>query len=140
MKTEEVKKLSEDALSRLMTALEQGHSEALKAYLRVICRFHKYSWGNALLIYSQRPDATHVAGFHAWLKLKRYVRKGEKGIVILSPMVGRKKSDDEFTEDTQTRLFGFRAAHVFDRLSRDLRPSLCALDVIRECHFRNSPR
>jgi hypothetical protein len=114
MKTEEVKKLSEDALSRLMTALEQGHSEALKAYLRVMSRFHKYSWGNALLIYSQRPDATHVAGFNAWLKLKRCVRKGEKGIVILAPMVGRKRAEGELTEDEQTRLFGFRAAHVFD--------------------------
>jgi hypothetical protein len=30
-------------------------------------RFHRYSWDNILLIYSQRPEATHVAGFHAWL-------------------------------------------------------------------------
>jgi antirestriction protein ArdC len=97
-----------------MDALERGESEALKTYLGVMSRFHKYSWGNCLLIYSQRPEATHVAGFHAWLKLRRYVRKGEKGIVILAPMVGRKKSDDRLTEDEQTRLFGFRAAHVFD--------------------------
>ena len=55
-----------------------------------------------------------MAGFHAWLKLRRYVRKGEKGIVILAPMVGRKKTDDTLTEDAETRLFGFRAAHVFD--------------------------
>jgi hypothetical protein len=27
-----------------------------------------------------------------------------------------------------------------DRLSRDLRSSLCALDVCRECHFREPPR
>ena len=33
MTTEQAKKLSEDALTRLMTALEQGHSEALQAYL-----------------------------------------------------------------------------------------------------------
>jgi hypothetical protein len=57
-----------------------------------------------------------VAGFHAWLKLRRCVRKGEKGIVILAPMVGRKHTsqDEELTEDSQSRLFGFRAAHVFD--------------------------
>lgn len=89
MTTEQAKRLSEDALTRLMTALEQGHSEALQAYLRVMSRFHKYSWGNALLIYSQRPDATHVAGFNAWLKLRRCVRKGEKGIVILAPHGGQ---------------------------------------------------
>jgi hypothetical protein len=106
-----------------MDALERGQSEALKLYLAAMSRFHRYSWGNILLIYSQRPNATHVAGFHAWLKLRRYVRKGEKGIVILAPMVGRKKSDNDLTEDARTRLFGFRAAHVFDRLSRDFRES-----------------
>jgi antirestriction protein ArdC len=114
MTTEQAKKLSEDALDRLMEALEQGQSDALKAYLSVLSRFHKYSWGNCLLIYSQRPNATRVAGFHAWLKLRRYVRKGEKGIAILAPMAGNKKADDELTEDAQTRVFGFRAAHVFD--------------------------
>jgi antirestriction protein ArdC len=45
----------------------------------------------------------------------RYVRKGEKGIVILAPMIGRKKSaDDELAEGEGSRLYGFRAAHVFD--------------------------
>src|SRR5437899_1964251 len=122
MTTEQAKNLSENAISKLMEALERGQSEALKTYLSVMSRFHKYSWGNCLLIYSQRPDATHVAGFHAWLKLRRYVRKGEKGIVILAPMVGRKKSGDEVTEDEHTRLFGFRAAHVFDVSQTDGEP------------------
>lgn len=123
MTTDQAKQLTEDALDRLMAALEQGQSDALKAYLSVMARFHKYSWGNCLLILSHRPGATHVAGFHAWLKMRRYVRKGEKGIVILAPMVGKKKTHDDLTEDEQTRLFGFRAAHVFDRLSRDFRES-----------------
>jgi hypothetical protein len=51
---------------------------------------------------------------------------------------------DEPSEDTTTEglrtLYGFRAVYVFERLSRDLRPSLCALDGIRESHFRKSPR
>ncbi len=114
MTADQAKMLSESAISRLMEALERGESDALKTYLSVMSRFHKYSWGNCLLIYCQRPEATRVAGFHAWLKLSRFVRKGEKGIVILAPMVGRKRSDDVLTEDEQTRPFGFRAAHVFD--------------------------
>ncbi|PWT96939.1 MAG: DUF1738 domain-containing protein [Terriglobia bacterium] len=116
MTTDQAKQLSESAITRLMEALDQGQSDALKTYLRVMSRFHRYSWGNSLLIYSQRPEATHVAGFHAWLKLRRYVRKGEKGIVILAPMVGKKRrpDDQELAEDEQTRVFGFRAAHVFD--------------------------
>jgi antirestriction protein ArdC len=114
MNTDQAKTLSETALNRLMEALDRGQSQALKLYLAVMSRFHRYSWGNVLLIYSQRPDATRVAGFQAWLRMRRYVRKGEKGIVILAPMVGRKKSDDELAEDEQTRLYGFRSAHVFD--------------------------
>ena len=123
MTTDQAKNLSEDALNRLMTALEPGQSDTLKNYLAVMSRFTRYSWGNILLIYSQRPDATHIAGFHAWLKMRRFVRKGEKGIVILAPMVGRKKADNELVEDQKTRLYGFRAAYVFDRLSRDFRES-----------------
>jgi len=107
-----------------MRALEDGQSDALKSYLSVMSRFHCYSWGNCLLIYSQRPRATHVAGFHTWLKLRRYVRKGEKGIVILAPMIGRKRpsSDDELAEDGQACVFGFRAAHVFDVSQTDGEP------------------
>src|SRR6266853_6218270 len=122
MTTEQAKTLSESAICRLMEALERGQSDALKTYLSAMSRFHRYSWGNVLLICSQRPDATYVAGFHAWLKMRRYVRKGEKGIVILAPMVGRKKSDGELTEDEQTRVFGFRAAHVFDISQTDGEP------------------
>jgi hypothetical protein len=114
MNTEQAKKLSEDALGRLMDALDRGESDTLKTYFKTMARFHRYSAMNCLLILSQCPTATHVAGYQSWRKLGRQVLKGAKGIAILAPMVGRKKSDDELTEDEQTRLFGFRAAHVFD--------------------------
>ena len=115
MNTDQAKALSDNAVTKLMEALEHGQSETLKSYLAVMSRFHRYSWNNALLIYMQRPNATHVAGFHGWLRMRRYVRKGEKGIVILAPIVGRKKSiDGELLEDEQTKVYGFRAAHVFD--------------------------
>ena len=125
MNTEQAKQLSETALDRLMTALEQGQSAMLKQYLAVMSRFRRYSWGNILLIYSQRPEATHVGGFHFWLTLGRHVRKGEKGIVILAPMVGRKRDadDEQMEENEKTRVFGFKACHVWDRLSRDFRES-----------------
>jgi hypothetical protein len=71
MNTDQAKTLSEAALTRLIEALERGQSQALKLYLAVMSRFHRYSWGNVLLIYSQRPDATRVAGFHAWLQMRR---------------------------------------------------------------------
>jgi len=113
MNTEQAKQIGESALHRLMAALEQGQSATLRAYLAAMARFHRYSWSNVLLIHSQRPNATHVAGFQRWLKLRRFVRKGEKGIVILAPIVGRLEAEG-LTEDQRSRLFGFRAAHVFD--------------------------
>ena len=120
MNTEQAKQLSETALTRLMAALEQGQSEALKQYLAVMARFRRYSWGNVLLIYSQRPEASHVGGYHFWLKLGRHVRKGEKGIAILAPMVGRKRSsdDEELAEVERARVFGFKACHVWDIANR----------------------
>jgi len=99
----------------------------------------------------QKPTATRVAGIRTWNSLGRFVKRGEKGILILAPMVGRKRPTDEIATEVesdnsaderkpQQQLYGFRAVYVFDRLSRDLWPSLCAPDVIRECHFRKLPR
>ena len=105
-------------------------------YLNAMTRFHNYSFGNIMLIARQKPQATNVAGIRTWNSLGRFVKRGEKGILILAPMIARKKTDTaaEPTEDAKentAQLFGFRAVYVFDRLSRDLWPSLCALDVIR---------
>jgi hypothetical protein len=115
MNTEQVTKFSEDALNRLITELERGYSDTLKQYLATMSRFRKYSWQNSLLICTQFPAATHVGGYQFWLKMRRHVRKGEKGIAILAPIVGRKRTSDDLpTEDEQTRLFGFRSCHVWD--------------------------
>jgi N-terminal domain of anti-restriction factor ArdC len=84
-----------------------------------------------MLIASQKPNASYVAGFRTWNELGRFVKKGEKGILILAPIVRRKSENEEDQKECSTSVAGFRAAYVFDRLSRDLRPSLCALDGIR---------
>lgn len=55
MKTEDAWKIAGTALDRLATALDSGHSQTLKAYLEALARFHRYSWGNVLLIASQKP-------------------------------------------------------------------------------------
>src|SRR3954449_8723947 len=70
-------------------------SDAWRSWLTVQSRFHRYSFGNCLLILRQCPDATRVAGFHAWRKLGRAVRRGEKGIWILAPMTRRVDGDDD---------------------------------------------
>ncbi len=115
MKTDQAKQLAENALNALLEALEKGQSETLRNYLAAMGRFRKYSWNNVLLIYTQFAQATRVGGYHFWLTLGRQVRKGEKGIVIFAPMVGRKRRDGEEREDNeQSRVFGFKACHVWD--------------------------
>jgi hypothetical protein len=103
----------------LIEQLEQGHSEGLTAYLTAMGRFHNYSFGNILEIARQKPDATRVAGLYAWNQLGRKVRKGERGIRILAPVIGvRRKKDAEAEKDIRSQnqavLVGFRSAYVFD--------------------------
>jgi antirestriction protein ArdC len=82
-------------------------------------RFHSYSFGNILEIARQKPDATRVAGLYAWNQLGRKVRKGERGIRILAPVIGiRRKKGEEAEKDVRTQnegvVIGFRSAYVFD--------------------------
>lgn len=113
MKREDAKDISDKALAELKDSLAKGQSGQMKAFLAFAAKLHKYSWGNILMIFSQRPDATYVAGFKAWLSMGRHVKKGEKGIVILAPMTFKKDSADtsDGEESTSVR---FRATHVFD--------------------------
>ena len=79
-----------DIIMRLEQAVGEIHdSETFRRYLDMQSRFHHYSFGNTLLILMQRPEATQVAGFHAWRKLNRFVKNGEKGIRIVVPGTGR---------------------------------------------------
>jgi hypothetical protein len=139
MKLEEVNLKTKEAVDYLVQSLESGQSAVLTQYLGAMAKFRNYSFGNIMLIARQKPDATHVAGYRTWATLGRFVRRGEKGIFILAPMVGnkRKKNENENAEqttdakETQPTLYGFRGVYVFDRLSRDLRLSLCAPDGFR---------
>jgi len=92
-------------------------SKGWKGWLDMQSRFYRYSFGNVLLIQVQRPDATHVAGFHAWRRLGRQVRKGERAIWILAPLrrrVAVRSDHANETSEVNRALAGFRAAAVFD--------------------------
>ena len=117
----------EAGIASLAAALEAGNSDAFTAYLSTMSRFHHYSLNNTILIAFQRPDATHVAGFHTWKSLGRTVIKGEKGIMILAPIPKRLRAEGEETSEsgldqrTETKektlpggVWGFRVVYVFD--------------------------
>jgi N-terminal domain of anti-restriction factor ArdC len=112
MTADALKKITTDALDTLAALLDEGHSDQLTALLKTMARFHKYSFHNICLISSQCPTATRVAGFQTWRTMGRFVRKGEKGIAILAPIVGRRET--ESATDNARAIVGFRAAYVFD--------------------------
>ncbi len=110
------------AVDFLIQQVEAGKSETLAAYLSAMARFHKYSFGNIIAIARQRPTATRVAGFGTWKEMGRFVKRGEKGIQILAPMIGFRRKNAEAAQNTDTDgntkpqpvLIGFRAVYVFD--------------------------
>jgi len=77
-------------------------------FLSFNASFHSYSVGNRLLVWSQRPGATQVASYKSWKSRGRCVRKGEKGIAIICPIIITDKRTEEKV------LVGFKIGHVFD--------------------------
>jgi len=75
-----------------------------------------------MLILSQMPDATHVAGFNTWKQMGRFVKKSEKGIVIIAPMVLRIQDDQAKDGEQQKPMLRFRGVYVFDVSQTDGQP------------------
>ena len=103
------KQSNKDRLKEITDSIETGikelfESDRYRQYLATMSRFHKYSVNNTMLIYMQRPDATHVAGFNKWRdQFGRSVKKGEKGIKIIAPTPFKKKIEQQKL-DPDTRL------------------------------------
>ena len=126
-----------EKLKEITDRLEQGikelfDSERYKEYLRVMSKFHNYSFNNTLLIAMQKPDASLIAGFNAWKNnFQRNVMKGEKGIKILAPSPFKIKQEMEkidpatqkpvigadgkpVTEEKEITIPAFKVVSVFD--------------------------
>ena len=126
-----------EKLKEITDRLEQGitelfDSERYKEYLRVMSKFHNYSFNNTLLIALQKPDASLVAGFTAWKnQFQRNVKKGEKGIKIIAPSPFKIKQETEkidpqtqkpvigrdgkpVTEEKEITIPAYKVVSVFD--------------------------
>lgn len=91
------------------------NSNAYQRYLKVMSKFHDYSVCNSLLIYSQCPHATYIAGYRAWQNLfKRYVIRGSKAIKIIAPFKIKKKKDEDTDDPEDTYFIKYKAVNVFD--------------------------
>lgn len=77
-------------------------SDKFQEYLKVMSRFHNYSYSNSLLIAMQKPDATLVAGFSKWKSMERHPMRGEHGIKIFAPApVKEKETHEKIDPDTK---------------------------------------
>lgn len=115
MNREEALKKSEEGLTQLAEDLKNGRSDMLVQYLEMLSKFHRYSFGNCIMIAMQKPEATLVAGFGHWKKMGRFVKKGEKGIAILAPLIGKRSVENDKRESEEAKcVYGFRVVYVFD--------------------------
>ena len=159
-------------MREIVDSIENGikelfESDKYRKYLATMSRFHRYSVNNTMLIYMQRPDATHVAGFNKWRdQFGRNVLKGEKGIRIIAPTPYKKKVEEIKTdpetnapvldadgkaiiEEKEIRIPMFKVVSVFDvsqtsgkplpQLAADLSGNVQQYEVFMEALRRASP-
>lgn len=121
---------NQDKIKTALEAIDKGlatinTNEDWIHFLSFQSQFYNYSFGNAMLIYLQRPDATYVKGFKAWNQLGRHVVKGAKGIKILCPMFRKVETfkepkdtnvynEKESEKEIKKIISGFRIGYVFD--------------------------
>lgn len=105
----------DDMINKLCVELNEGNTEHFKKYLGFVSRFHKYSFGNQILITVQNPLATRVASYKDWQsKFNRQVKKGAKGIKILVPILKTVEVDVGGKKETEKRLVSYSVGNVFD--------------------------
>ena len=137
---EQIKKLTDQIEAGIKALFQSGDLEKYQAYLRTMSHFHHYSVNNQMLIFSQCPHATLVAGYQKWQnQFQRHVMRGEKGISILAPTpykikVEKEKLDPDtklplldadgnaITEEKEVQIPMFRPVKVFDVSQTDGKP------------------
>ena len=91
-----------DPKERLTEQLQQGvkdvlNSDNFKSWLDTSSKMflNNYSFNNAMLVWMQRPDATHTMGYEQWKDYGRNVAQGAQGIKIFVPVIAYEKKDGD---------------------------------------------
>src|SRR5437660_953230 len=98
-------------------------SDGWARWVRTRSMFRSYSAGNCMLLalqcHERGIEPVHVAGFRTWLKLGRCVRKGEKALRILAPvMVKERDARGEGTGERRALEAVSEFAETIDRIAR----------------------
>ena len=113
------KEIFNDIVDKFQTIVNNGEYEKFLKFQRNFD--NGYSFNNVVLIYSQFPEATRVAGKAKWEKLNRQLNTDAKKIFILAPVPKKytKKTtvieDGEEVEKTQEiDYMTYRYVYVYD--------------------------
>lgn len=105
----EQKQLEKETLYQQIDSTAEEISEKpdkLKAFLDLQARMDRYSSANALLIFSQLPEATRIKDFSGWGEDNVRVKKGAKSISILEPV--------EYTKNDGSTGISYKVKKMFD--------------------------
>ena len=112
------KEIFDKVVKNVQTIVSNGEYEK---YLRFQNQFTKYSFNNIVLIYSQFPDATKVAGKAKWKEIGRELIEGAKRIQITAGMPAQGKTkvkkiiDGKEVEEEQTyNYIAYKQVYVYD--------------------------
>lgn len=104
------------------------NSGEYERFLKFSKNFHNYSFNNLILIFSQMPEATQVAGFKKWQSMDRKLKYGSKGIQIIYPIkrtytptkiegqnsIIDSESKQKEQEQKTVEYFTYRPTYVYD--------------------------
>jgi hypothetical protein len=111
-KIEKAQRLLTEAVERLQSG------EDWQAMLAKLARggpftIRRFSFRNQILVEMQCPGATSVATYAAWQRAGRQVRRGERSLTILAPVIINRSKMSGEPDDEGTVLVGFRPLPSF---------------------------
>lgn len=112
------KEIFDKVVNNVQSIIANGEYEK---YLRFQKNFTKYSFNNTVLIYSQFPDATKVAGKAKWKEIGRDLIEGAKRIQITAGMPAQGKTKvkkivdgKEVEEELTYNYTAYKSVYVYD--------------------------
>lgn len=108
--------MTNEQTKQILKQIESGFISFLKTDYKILLKsipnLNKYSITNQLYILMQCPTATICKGFTQWKNEKISIKKGEKAISILAPIV--KEQLNEETKELEKKVVSFKKTYVFD--------------------------
>ena len=112
-------KIFDNIVEKLQDIVDNGDYEKFLKFQKNFSK--KYSFNNLVLIYSQFPDATNVAGKKKWLQLGRELIDDAQKIWIIAPIprkytkkVKKIKDGEEIEEVETIKYNSYRYVFVYD--------------------------